>query len=105
MYIKTAFLKPIGLKYEFADNPPQILLFDENPRLIAGALEKMSDPVKIVELLKSGDKTSKDISDAIGRKGTYLYVTLNRLCKSHKIVKLPTGKYGIVDYQHQEDLF
>ena len=61
--------------------------------------------MKIIELLKSGDKSSKDISDAIGKKGTYFYVLLNKLCKTHKIVKLPTGKYGIVDYQHQEDLF
>ncbi len=93
---KTGYLKPIGFQIVFCDD--SIIITSENPRDIPKFMEKMSDPVKILEYLKIGAKTHKDISEMLGKKGNSVSVRLNELEKSGKIIHLPTGKWGLVAY-------
>lgn len=89
---KTGFLKSVGFRYEFSEE--MIIVNKENPKLISKAVEKMSDPVKVLEYLKTGAKNYKEICELLDKKGNYIYTLLHKMVQSQKITKLDTGKWG-----------
>lgn len=98
---KTGLLKPLGLSYEFGEDPAReiIIVNKEDPKLMPKAISKMGLKIQIKEYLKTGAKTHKEIVEDIGIKGQQLSSRLNELKREGTIIKLDSGKWGLTYYQ------
>ena len=83
---------PIGIRMEFLDNGG--LNMEREPVSVAEFSSKINTQARVLDVLKSGAMEVKDIAQALDMAESNVRVSLSRLSKKSKVVKL--GKsYGL----------
>ena len=92
----SKLFSPIGVKIAFRDDS---IVFDrEDMRSVAEFIEQLSTAQRILELVKAGAMTTKEIAVRIDKSYDVTSVTLRRMLKRQQVVKvgdkwgLPIGK-------------
>jgi hypothetical protein len=95
---RSTILQPIGLKVSFSgpENGETISISRQDLANLVLLASSRSHKEQILDFLKDGAKSIKEMEDELNIKEDTLYARTGELKKKGDIIKLPDGKWGIL---------
>jgi len=87
--------KPMGFKVSFQDNDSKIFIEQEDAKTIPEFLERHGTTTRILDLLRGGKLTTKEIIDKLEISRSNADTSLKRLRVAHKVLK-DNDKWGLI---------
>ena len=85
---------PMGFKMLYAEDDKSFAIEPRDPRYVGEFLEQMSTRQRVFELLKSGARTPKEISEELEEKESHIRVAISTMKKKGLVVKVGLA-YGL----------
>ena len=96
----VGYIPPLGLRFSFTET--EIVAETQDVRDVPEFMKELSLRVQIIELLKTGSHTVKEMHEQLGGKQDTLSRILRRMKRDGETVLLPGNKWGLAVHEEVE---